>query len=68
MSRGIVFRRHDLLPGQTVAVDLFIGLLMIVGAWAGKPLVDRLSERAFLRLIEALLIVLGLQFLPWPSR
>jgi uncharacterized membrane protein YfcA len=41
---------------------------MIVGAWAGKRLVDRLSERAFLRLIEALLVVFGLQFLLWPSR
>jgi hypothetical protein len=68
VSRGIVFRKHDLLTGQAVAVGLFIGLVMIVGAWAGKRLVDRLSERAFLRIIEALLVVFGLQFLLWPSR
>ncbi len=68
VSRGLVFRKHDLLTGQTVAVGLFIGLVMVLGAWAGKRLVDRLSERAFLRIIEALLVVFGLQFLLWPSR
>ncbi len=68
VSRGIVFRKHDLLTGHTVMVGLFIGLVMIVGAWAGRRLVDRMSERAFLRLIEALLVVFGLQFLLWPAR
>lgn len=68
VSRGIVFRKHDLLTGETVAVGLFVGVVMIAGAWAGKRLVDRLSEIAFLRLIEALLVVFGLHFLLWPSR
>jgi uncharacterized membrane protein YfcA len=68
VSRGLVFRKHDLLTGQTVAVGLFIGLVMVLGAWAGRRLVDRLSERAFLRLVEALLLGFGLGFLLWPSR
>jgi len=68
VSRGIVFRRHDLLTSQTVAVGLFIGVVMITGAWAGRRLVDRMSERVFLRVIESLLVVLGLQFLLWPAR
>lgn len=68
VSRGIVFRKYDLLSGSTVAVGLFIGCVMIVGAWAGKRLVDRMSERAFLALIEVLLVLFGLQFLLWPTR
>jgi uncharacterized membrane protein YfcA len=40
---------------------------MIVGAWAGRRLVERMSERAFLVVIEALLVVSGLQFLIWPA-
>jgi uncharacterized membrane protein YfcA len=68
VSRGIVFRKHDLLAGHTVLVGLFIGLVMIAGAWAGRRLVDKMSERVFLGLIEALLLLFGLQFLLWPTR
>jgi uncharacterized membrane protein YfcA len=68
VTRGFVFRKHDLLTGSTVAVGLFIGCVMIVGAWAGRRLVDRMSERAFLALIETLLVLFGLQFLLWPTR
>jgi uncharacterized membrane protein YfcA len=65
VSRGIVFRRHELLTSHTVAVGLYIGVVMIAGAWAGRRLVDRMTERTFLRIIEALLIVFGLHFLVW---
>lgn len=68
IARGIVFRRYELLTAPTVLVGIFIGLIMISGAWAGRRLVERLSERAFLRLIEGLLILFGLQFLLWPAR
>ena len=68
LSRGLVFRKHDLLTGSTVAIGLYIGIIMILGAWTGRRLVERMSERAFLRLIEALLIIFGLQFLLWPTR
>lgn len=68
VSRGVVFRKHDLLTDSTVAVGLYIGLVMIAGAWAGRRIVERLSERAFLAIIEALLVLFGLQFLLWPAR
>ncbi len=67
-TRGFVFRRYDLMTGSTVAVGLLLGIIMILGAWVGRRLLDRMSERAFLRLIEALLVVFGLQFLLWPTR
>jgi uncharacterized membrane protein YfcA len=41
---------------------------MIGGAWIGRKLLDHLSEAAFLRLIETLLVVCGLQMLLWPAR
>jgi uncharacterized membrane protein YfcA len=68
VSRGIVFRKHDLLTTQTILVGLFIGLVMIAGAWLGRRLVDKMSERVFLRLIEILLLIFGIQFLLWPAR
>lgn len=40
---------------------------MILGAWTGRRLIERMSERVFLRVIEGLLVVFGLQFLLWPA-
>ena len=68
IPRRLIFRKYDLLTGPTVAVGLYIGLIMILGAWAGRRLVERMSERAFLRVIEVLLVIFGLQFLLWPAR
>jgi hypothetical protein len=66
IPRGIVFRSHDLLGGPVILVGLYIGLVMIIGAWAGRRILDRMSDATFLRLIEALLVLVGLQFLLWP--
>ena len=41
---------------------------MIAGAWIGRRLLDRMTERAFLRLIETLLVLCGLQMLLFPAR
>jgi hypothetical protein len=68
LPRGLVFGSVHLLTGPTVAVGLWIGAVMIAGAWAGRRIVERLSERAFLRLVEGLLVLFGLQFLLFPAR
>ena len=41
---------------------------MIGGAWLGRRLLDRMSEKTFLRILEALLIIFGVQFIFWPPR
>jgi uncharacterized membrane protein YfcA len=66
--RLVVFRRNELMGAQTVAVGLFLGVVMIVGAFAGRRLLDRMSERTFVRLIEVLLLLFGTQMLLFPSR
>lgn len=53
---------------STVTVGLYIGVIMIAGAWTGRGLLDRMSERSFLRLIETLLILCGGQMLLFPAR
>ena len=39
---------------------------MFVGAWLARRMLERMSDRAFLVLVEALLVLLGLQFLLVP--
>ena len=68
ITRAIMFRRADLLSGPLVLTGLYIGAVMIGGAWLGRRLIDRMSEKVFLRVLEGLLIVFGLQFLLWPPR
>ena len=63
-----MFRRADLLTTPLILVGLYIGVVMIAGAWIGRRLIDRMTEKAFLRILEILLVVFGLQFLIWPSR
>ena len=68
ITRGIMFRRAGLLTTPLILVGLYIGVVMIAGAWIGRRLIDRMSEKIFLRILEILLVVFGLQFLLWPSR
>ena len=66
ITRGAVFSRYGLLGRETVAVGLILGSIMFIGAWIGRRLLDRMSDRVFLAVIEALLVVMGLQFLLLP--
>ena len=66
VTRGIVFQRYDLMTAPIVAVGLYMGVVMIAGAWLGRRLLDRMSERTFLKIVEALIVLAGLQFLLFP--
>ncbi|HET7876559.1 MAG TPA: sulfite exporter TauE/SafE family protein [Methylomirabilota bacterium] len=68
VTRGVVFQRYDLMTAPVVAVGLYLGVVMIGGAWVGRRLLDRMSERAFLLVVEILIVAAGLQFLLWPVR
>ncbi len=67
-ARLVVFQRYDLLTRPTVSIGLFLGAVMILGAWLGRRLLDRLSEEGFVRVIEALLVSFGVLFLLFPGR
>jgi uncharacterized membrane protein YfcA len=41
---------------------------MFVGAWLGRLVLERMSERAFVLLVEVLLVALGMLFLLHPPR
>jgi hypothetical protein len=67
LTRGIVFARYALLTWDTLILGVVLGSTMFLGSWAGRRLIERMSERLFLVLIEALLIVMGLKLLLSPG-
>lgn len=66
VTRGIAFSRYALLGWDTVALGLLLGSTMIAGAWAGRWLLDRISDRIFLVILEALTVFAGLQLMLFP--
>ena len=68
ITRGIVFQRYALLTQDTVTVGLTLGAVMFAGSYAGRRIVDRMSEQTFLLAIEGLLVLIGAYLLLWPSR
>jgi len=66
LARGAALARFALLTWETVAVGLALGGTMFAGSWLGRRLLDRMSDRVFLGIIEALLVVMGLQSLLFP--
>lgn len=59
----IAYRQKAVLTGQDCLIGLALGPLMVTGSYLGKRIVDRVPERVFVRIIEAVLIVAGLVFL-----
>lgn len=63
LTKTVVYGRLALLDGAALLLGGALGLLMIAGSYLGKRVLDRLPAAWFARLIEAVLIVAGLQLL-----
>jgi uncharacterized membrane protein YfcA len=66
LVRGAGFATLALITRETALLGLILGATMFAGSWLGRRIVDRLSDRAFLGAIEALLVLMGLHFLIFP--
>jgi len=63
VTKLIAYHQAAVLPGSAVVAGLALGPIMVAGSYAGKRIVDRLPERVFVAIIEAVLILAGLLFL-----
>ena len=66
VTRGSVFARYSLLTWDAVALGCTLGATMFVGTWVARRVMDRMSERVFLWIVEGMMVVMGLQFLLFP--
>jgi uncharacterized membrane protein YfcA len=63
LTKLTVYGGAALLSLRTVGIGLALAPATVAGAWAGKRLLDRLSERVFVVLVEVGLVVAGALFL-----
>ena len=63
VTKLVAYRQSSILTRTDVLIGLALGPIMILGSLLGKRIVDRLPERAFVLIIEAVLIIAGLAFL-----
>ncbi len=63
LAKLIAYKRSAILPLHALLVGLALGPLMVGGSFAGKRIVDRISERVFVVIIEVTLLAAGAQFL-----
>jgi len=66
ITRGVAFARLRVLTWEGIALGVILGLTMFLGSWIGRRLLDRMSDRVFLVVIELLVVVMGLHFLLVP--
>ncbi len=63
ITKLVAYRESSILTRLDVLIGLAIGPIMILGSFLGKRIVDRLPERVFIAIIEAVLVTAGLIFL-----
>ncbi|MCS7078226.1 MAG: sulfite exporter TauE/SafE family protein [Bacteroidia bacterium] len=61
--KTVVYQRWLDINAVDVFVGVFMGVIMILGSWVGKQLLQKLEKKYFILLVEFLLIVSGVQFI-----
>jgi uncharacterized membrane protein YfcA len=68
VTKTLVYSRYALVTPEAGGLGLMIGGVMFLGAFLGRRILDRLSDRAFVSVIEVLIVALGLLFVVHPPR
>ena len=61
--KTIVYNKFSLIEPTDVYYGIFIGIAMICGSWTGKKIIDKLSRKNFILIVEILLIISAIQLI-----
>jgi len=59
LVKTVVYGAANVMAIRTVGLGLLLGLVLLVGAYIGKRIVDRTPERVFIVLVEVALVIAG---------
>jgi uncharacterized membrane protein YfcA len=68
LTKTLVYGRYALVTPETGTIGLAMGAVMFVGAFVGRRILDRISDRSFVWALELLVMGLGVLFLVHPPR
>ncbi len=60
VTKLTTYAAGDVLSAHAIRTGVLLGPIMVLGSFIGKGVMDRLSERAFVIIIEVVLLVFGL--------
>ncbi len=63
LTKTMVYNKYSLIGLNELYYGLFVGLAMILGSWTGKQIIEKLSRKKFLILVEILLVLSGFQLI-----
>ncbi|MBN2592184.1 MAG: sulfite exporter TauE/SafE family protein [Sedimentisphaerales bacterium] len=63
LVKSAVYGATDVMDLRTIGIGLLLGLVLLVGAYIGKRIVDRTPERVFVVLVELALIAAGIRLI-----
>ena len=63
VTKTVVYGRYGAMTAETWALGLALSASMILGSWAGKKFIERLSKQKFAVLVEVLLILAALSLI-----
>lgn len=63
LAKTVVYQRYALIDAQALGIGLLMGAGMIAGSWTGKKIIERLPRRAFILLVEGLMVLSALQLI-----
>ena len=68
VTKTLIYSRYALVTAEIGGLGLTIGAVMFVGAFLGRRFLDRMSDRAFVAVVEVLIVGLGLVFVIHPPQ
>ncbi len=63
LTKTFIYNAFALVGEREIYYGVFIGMIMTLGSWTGKKLIERLSRDKFILLVELLLVVSGLHLI-----